>query len=110
MLLRLRVLDRRRRLRRLSCVDRRRMLRRLTMERFPPSLAEILEVSPARRHEGMVRGERRGGDRVRSPIAALRLVVLIAPIIDDAEVVKRVGEIRMMRTEVRFLQSNSLTQ
>lgn len=58
----------------------------------------------------MVRLEGARRDFVRPPITGLRLVQAPGLLANNAEIVQRVGEIRVARTELRFLQVNGFTE
>ena len=58
----------------------------------------------------MVRRQRRGRDGVRPAEVVLRVDRIVCHLADDAEVVQRVGEIRMEWAEGGFLQKGSLAE
>jgi hypothetical protein len=58
----------------------------------------------------MVRLERGGSDVVRSTVAVGRFLESSGFLEGNAQVVQRVGEVRMMRAELGFLQVNGLLQ
>ena len=58
----------------------------------------------------MVRWQRRGRDGVRPAEVVLRVDRIVGHLADDAEVVQRVGEVWMIRTERLLLQGDGLAQ
>jgi hypothetical protein len=60
--------------------------------------------------EGMIWLQRRGRNGIGPAIAELGVLRLVRDIAHDAEVVQRVGQVRMERAETSFLQKSSLAQ
>ena len=58
----------------------------------------------------MIRRQRRGRERVRAAEVVLRVDRIVRHLADDAEVVQRVGEVRMVGAEGPLLQDGHFAQ
>ncbi len=72
--------------------------------------AEVFEVLSARRNHRMVHGKRRGRNRHRLAIKRLGIAWPSCLLGDDGEVIERVGQIRMERTQFGFLNARGFSQ
>jgi hypothetical protein len=69
-----------------------------------------VKVLAARGDERMVRRQRRGRDGVRPAEVVLRVDRIVGHLADDAEIVQRVGEVWVVRTERLLLKGDRLAQ
>jgi len=72
--------------------------------------AEILEVLPTRGDHGVVGLTGCRGDRDRPPIARFRLVQTPALLRNDGQVVQRIGQVGMDRSEFGFLAKGGVSE
>ena len=80
------------------------------LERHATLSAEILEVLPALRDDRMVRWKRLRRDRRRPSIERLGIGEPSGPLRDDGKAVQRVGQVRMERAHLGFLDASGLFQ
>ena len=80
------------------------------VERYSPGGAKILQVLSTRGDEGVIRLEGCDRDLVRTPKALLRFVRLARDLAHDAEIVQRVGNIRMERAEAGLLKGSAASR